>query len=518
MVDRIILFLLGICAALYSIFYRYFAKVNIKFPFFDFPIFIGEALLFVCLILSLWKWIKLTKFHFSFSAWKITFIFYLVFVLAKTATGYFQYGPLALRHAAMFYYPLFSVIAYYAFQKGKWIRDIKVPLFLLMILVINFVYVSFYLYYYLILALILASCFKNKLARYGGFIITLAIVPYSYFFHSARTLLVASIVAFFALLLMNLIILKTGKIFKICLLFCGLSLIMIAIFALSLRGAVISLARPDKFIQYKKYYDKIIEDKRGTFRPQEISPQLYNPNEVVSAHEAISAFTRLEEKLVLPKKETVVTTGVSSYAKPVAPISPSISKVSQPARLLNNKPADSVSLSGLFVKLNQPTQASLEAEDAVCDTKFGTMLFRSYIYMDVIEQLLNKKPLFGFTFGYPFRSPRCEMIGSAYGEYTRDGWISMHNSYLDVIYRAGLIGIILFIVLFINISEMVFIFLRFKSRRGIALITVIFFWLVICFFSETLELPYYAIPFWSFYGLTLSFAHYIRKEKTGYSK
>lgn len=524
MIDRIILFLLGICAALYSIFYRYFAKVNIRLPFFDFPIFIGEGLFFVCLILSLWKWVKMTKFHFTFSAWKLAFIFYLAFVLGKSAIGYFQYGPLALRHAAMFYYPLFSVIAYYAFQKGKWIFSTKVPLFLLMILIINFAYVSFYLYYYLILALILASCFKSKLARYGGIIITLAVVPYSYFFHSARTLLVASSFAFFALLLMNIIILRARKVVKGCLLFSGLFLIAIAIFTLSLRGALISLARPDKFIKYKKFYDKIIEDNKPTFIPKSINPQLYNPSEVVPVNDLVPLFTRLEKTATeaIISKPDVTQAGVPLDKETQVENKPVLSMVEPAGREGVSSGTEPIrpivsSLTETFVKPPQPTSTSSETEEEfdneIKGTKFGTMLFRLYIFSDAVEQLLNKKPSFGFAFGYPFRSPRCEMIGSAYGEYTRDGWISMHNSYLDIIYRAGLIGIILFVVLFINISKMLFIFLRFKSRKGIALITVIFFWLVICFFSETLELPYYAIPFWSFYGLTLAFAHHIRKEK-----
>jgi len=144
--------------------------------------------------------------------------------------------------------------------------------------------------------------------------------------------------------------------------------------------------------------------------------------------------------------------------------------------------------------------------------KFGTSLFRVYVTEDMVEQILKQRPIMGFDFGKPFRSMRCEIIGSAYGEWSRDGWISPHNSYLDIIYRSGLIGIILLIALFINVLKMARVFLITKSVIGLALISIIIFWLTTCFFNETLELPYNAIPFWCLYGMVLAYAHKERER------
>ena len=48
---------LGIFCYLYSMFWSYFAELNIQFPFLDFPIFVGEILLGACLLLLIAKFI-----------------------------------------------------------------------------------------------------------------------------------------------------------------------------------------------------------------------------------------------------------------------------------------------------------------------------------------------------------------------------------------------------------------------------------------------------------------------------
>lgn len=547
--EDVILFLLALCILPYSIFSRFFAELHIKLPFLDFPIFVGEIFLFVCLALSFYNWIKTTNCRFNFSPWKLACIFYIAFVLIKVYSGYLKYGPLALRHAAMFYYPFLALIAYYAFQRGVLIYRIRVLLFILMLFIIKLIYVAFFLYTYVIIALVLALTFKKRVIRYFGIALTLAIVPYSSFFDASRTLLVASLIASFSLLIMGLFILRTRRIFKIYLLFLGMFLIIFSVRTFGSRGVVFSLTNPGKFMEYKSFYDASIESKKGAFKAIEIIPRLYNPNEEIPVRKFKSTFTRLEDKS-LPGAQTPVSPQIRAYEavqkgkkeevgpaaknegaklsrasvgapKPLpAGAYSAISKMEgmkKAAPRIMGRLAElaKTSLSGFKPSSLNSTIGLIGEGGAAPDTKFGTMLFRSYVYTDAIEQILNEKHLFGFPFGKPFRSMRCEMVGSAYGEYSRDGWIAMHNSYLDIIYRAGLVGIILIIVLFINTLKMAAIFLKRRSFKGAALITIVIYWLTACFFTEILELPYYAIFFWSIYGVILSFAHSVRSKAAG---
>ena len=54
--DNLGLIFIGIVSLGYVIFVILFAELHIQIPFLDFPIFVGEMLLFVCLILFLFKY------------------------------------------------------------------------------------------------------------------------------------------------------------------------------------------------------------------------------------------------------------------------------------------------------------------------------------------------------------------------------------------------------------------------------------------------------------------------------
>ena len=97
---------IGIFSLGYYIFQRNFAELHIALPFLDFPIFVGEILFFLCLLLLLAYWINTHK---KFNKWHYILFLYCGFVIAKALYGYAEWGPLAFRHAALFYYPLFAV-------------------------------------------------------------------------------------------------------------------------------------------------------------------------------------------------------------------------------------------------------------------------------------------------------------------------------------------------------------------------------------------------------------------------
>ncbi|HQP10881.1 MAG TPA: hypothetical protein PKV41_05805 [Candidatus Omnitrophota bacterium] len=53
-------------------------------------------------------------------------------------------------------------------------------------------------------------------------------------------------------------------------------------------------------------------------------------------------------------------------------------------------------------------------------------------------------------------------------------------------------------------------FFRARSWQGGLLIAALIYWIVIAQFGVILELPYHAIPFWSWFGLTVAKRQYLR--------
>jgi len=156
-------------------------------------------------------------------------------------------------------------------------------------------------------------------------------------------------------------------------------------------------------------------------------------------------------------------------------------------------------------KLVKPSGRSLEAAR-------NNILFRIFIWRDILMQLREEKPLLGFDFGKPFRSKNLEILNWAAGDWKRDGWITAHNSYLHILYRAGIIGILFILTIFVVLFRMIRKSLHLQSINGLLLCGILINWLVAANFLVILELPYNAIPFWSLFGMT--FAYLGKKNKT----
>ncbi len=138
---------------------------------------------------------------------------------------------------------------------------------------------------------------------------------------------------------------------------------------------------------------------------------------------------------------------------------------------------------------------------------YGNIVFRLLIWRDMRDEILEKKAVWGINWGKPQRSKSLEILRLAEGEWARDGWITPHNSYFHIIYRAGIIGVFLIISFFVTLWRVIKDFARAKSVVGGLLIGIFIYWLTIANFLVFLEFPYNAIPFWSLFGMTLAYAH-----------
>jgi O-antigen ligase len=130
-----------------------------------------------------------------------------------------------------------------------------------------------------------------------------------------------------------------------------------------------------------------------------------------------------------------------------------------------------------------------------------------FAWRDAIKELLKEKAVLGFSFGKPLRSKAIEIMGMGYSAWSSDGWISLHNSYIELIYRSGIVGIILILCFFAVLFRMIKEFVKSRSFTGILLVSIIVYWLVTAFFYVTFELPYSAISFWSLFGISLAYCH-----------
>jgi len=146
----------------------------------------------------------------------------------------------------------------------------------------------------------------------------------------------------------------------------------------------------------------------------------------------------------------------------------------------------------------------------------NTILFRFYIWKDMLAELYRHKAVWGMNWGWPQRSPSIETLGWASMEWGKDGWITPHNSLLHFIYRGGIIGVLLIVVLLSRLIFLTVDFVKMKSSIGILLISIFVYWLAVASFSVFLEFPYSAIPFWGLLGLTMGY-HQSLIQKTARS-
>jgi len=136
---------------------------------------------------------------------------------------------------------------------------------------------------------------------------------------------------------------------------------------------------------------------------------------------------------------------------------------------------------------------------------YENAVFRLFIWRDMLVELSREKPIFGFSFGKPFRSITLETLRWGEGDWKRDGWIGAHNSFLNMIYRAGFIGLMGIGVILVILFTMIKKSIQCKSLTGILLCGIIINWFVAANFLLIFELPFTAIPIWTLFGLTYAY-------------
>ncbi|MCB9757502.1 MAG: O-antigen ligase family protein [Candidatus Omnitrophica bacterium] len=485
-IKRIILVLVGFFCYFYALYASDFAELHIQFAGLDFPIFIGEILLGVCVLLFL---IYILKFSVCFNlrfVWLGTL--YVSWVLAKAFLGYVHWGPLALRNAALFYYPFFALIGYMIFERslyqglGRW--------FLLGFLLWNLLFVNINDYFviaFLMLAFGLSWHLRQQVLRFAGiFLCAFYVIHSRVMWWGCRSHMVGiGVMAIFLAGYFLFGMFKAQRRVKLLTLFVLVVIFVGFLFKFGDHNALKSMMTFRQLVKEYKKLDVDVRKNETTYIHEPLIVRLYNENS-----KTLPLFTNKNSKnqslfLDKPREE------VEKHSLP------EIKMIAEPSQ----------------VPVEPAVQSdSSPSHERRLDVAYANICFRLFVWKDMVDDFIKQKAWGGVSFGQPQRSPSLEAAHWATADWLRDGWITPHNSFLHMIYRGGLVGFVCVVMIFGLLVNMTRRFLKLRSVWGGLLVGCLVYWVTISNFLVFLEFPYNAIPFWTFWGMTLAYLHTLEKD------
>jgi Lipid A core - O-antigen ligase and related enzymes len=327
-----------------------------------------------------------------------------------------------------------------------------------------------------------------------------------FLFHDSRSNLVSSLMAVTLMVLIYLVwMVRISHWARIILFLIILAGSIIGISRWADPNGVKSIVSPQELYQYYQEAKELVRKNQEYFVQQDIMPQLYADNRDVQISAEIqrqqhSLQKRLQYMKAMEKEEK------QQYRQNIPAVSDNV------------KPSKEVDVSQ-GVKALQAILPSQDVKPMVDNSikvrslkgAYTNMLFRIFIWQDMFEEIISQRKWFGVGFGQPQRSRTLEILHWGNSEWERDGWIAPHNSCFHIIYRAGIVGIILIAVFLWVLWGIVYRFISTRSLTGLCLFGIIVYWLVLSNFLGILELPYHAIIFWTIVGVTLAYSRLNQK-------
>ncbi len=491
-----------------------FSELHLSFSFLNFPVFIGEILMAFCFVLLC---VRHRLRPVVWSRWQKAMWIYLILIVFKALWDLDHYhSPLALRNAALFYYPFFAVFASVFYNP----RLFSSSFCILAALVLGFLTSVFNdIAYYWMTGVVLFFMAWRRIqpvkARLLMIVLFLIFCHYRLAFAGSRTNLVGAVIAIGFLMCVYLFYflnIPARKKFwisvtAVLVLACG---VFIAGDKNGIKSIVKLVDLRDMYLENEKQI-KIMKSEGWTVVI--LTPiQLYNDNRRPNQNiqDVHISRTTTHPSPVVPKGEVSgVSAGKGSISRTAAkplPVVPKgeVSGISNgsPPRELPARAAQPAPETWLGKIVNEDRGKSVANAQS-------NMLFRFYIWRDMFRELVHGPDgphWFGVGLGKPQRSPTLEMLNWGLADWGRDGWIAPHNTYFHVIYRFGLLGLALIFVVFFSWGRLLKLFIDQKLFQGIALLAVLLYWLTATSFLVILELPHYAIPFWTIWGVALAYA------------
>ena len=458
----------GLASLGYVLLKRDFAKIHLDLPFLNFPVFIGEILLLLYVLLLALRWIEQS----FFNCFYLFALAYFIWLEIKTINGYLTWGPLALRHAALFYYPFFFLVGYTFFSRAAFTRPVILSLFSIIIGI--FLYGHYDIYWTLTLAclgltLILGVKTKKWVIRMA--LVLALTTPYVFLFKIPRMMFVANTASLLFLMgsLWYLLEIKRSvKITIVAVLAVGILIGSYKFFVLGESGRV--FVSPGRVVSQFIAIDKEIQQRRKNFKMESHRIGLYHP-EVPSVRNYYYYNKEFRPQQALP--------------------------VASKHLIRNKEGVHDASILKLPVEQESITN----------------ILFRLFIWRDMIADWnATKQPLWGVDFGKPFRSVSLEVEHWGECEWSRDGWIEPHNSFLNMMYRGGMVGVVVVIVIWTALIRLMIFAFRRRAWVLILLSAVLLNWLIAANFLLILEFPYTAVPFWTLAGMAWAYAYKDHRE------
>ncbi|MDD2653616.1 MAG: hypothetical protein PHI86_00720 [Candidatus Omnitrophica bacterium] len=477
-IDIFCIFGIGLFCLLYSLFANNFAKLNIRFEFVNFPIFIGEILLGTCFILLTYKTTKLKA---KLGIWHYLFLAFLGFIVLKALSGYYKWGALSFRSAALFYYTIFAIFSYYFYNKNIFEKiSIKLAILILLTTLASLAYPSLYfqfIYYILILAIYIS--FEYRFLKLVGLIIFIYFIFIGNLFNQTKGMFISLWVSIIYLLFIvyPLLIIKIKnwkfKSFSYLAPFIILLLIFNFLVNEKMHKRIQIWANIKGTINDFMVFNKELHSARTLYKPKDSNIKLYSEYRIPDEKSSVS----IPKQLVGIVYETIEL--------PIDYYKEKIKKVD------NQSQQTVISRSGGQDEYN--------------------ILWRMFVWRDMVSEVYHDKIILGEDFGKPFRSVSLETSNqlSGIGWHTGSdvGWLEPHNSYIHILYRAGIMGLLFIIFIWGLFIKLTIDFITRRDFIGLLLSSALLFWLVLANFIVFLELPYFAIPFWSLFGLTLAYCY-----------
>ncbi|NQT66484.1 MAG: O-antigen ligase family protein [Actinobacteria bacterium] len=135
--------------------------------------------------------------------------------------------------------------------------------------------------------------------------------------------------------------------------------------------------------------------------------------------------------------------------------------------------------------------------------------WRLIVWKDIIKKSMQR-PILGYGFGMLYNNETFKVTRQGYvGDV---GFIDPHNSYLSILYRTGIVGLLIFLLFIISFFVKMIKFLRgcqdlSISIYMISILSAVIYILGYSFFLVVLEGPHMGIFLWVFIGLALSLSN-----------
>lgn len=539
-INRCIWGILIFLICMYAMYTSYFAESYLNLPFLDFPIFIGEWGLFICFLLISAKFILKSPLNKNVIYFLIVIQILFVLLIVNAVSSYLDTGPYAFRNAALFYYILFGVVSFFAYEK-KLFNDWLVLCFavFVMALVLKNQIDGYFIFPFILILFTLISNVRNNKRRqllFCFWAIAFAATLFLMFKGIAR----AQIIGFvFAIIYISSWFLKFFNQLNI---YIRLFIIFVFIFGgisfyyNNANSSNLRILMKPK-IYFSDFYDaiKYIKENESDYVETDIKfINFYNNN---------IEHNQMIEKDLQERFNQKIINKVSQQrysARHFYPIENAVSP-SELQDFFNAKHGDSLiqatvannmRTNEIFILRENKTDfiKSLFKANAKRQTEIINMsvsskrdegqsssniVFRLLIWKDLIQQMIDENKWFGFGLAKPTRSKSIEILMWALSEWKRDGWIMPHNAFFHIIYRTGILGVLMIAVFFVYLFKVAAFFYKHNIFNGILLVSCIFYWVGISFFSVTLELPQFAIFFWVTCGAILAKYYQLKDSVLG---